>query len=81
MFGPLWPEGPPKGWPADPDVPQRADLPLELLSRAKVLEQMTEDETVNLFNQINAYYIARTGTRLTMEDLLPMIAAGVLAEV
>lgn len=81
FFGPLWPEGPPKGWPADPDVLQRADLPLELLSRAKVLEQMTEDETVNLFNQINAYYIARTGTRLTMEDLLPMIAAGVLAEV
>ncbi len=81
VFGPLWPEGPPKGWPADPDVLQRADLPLELLSRAKVLEQMTEDETVNLFNQINAYYIARTGTRLTMEDLLPMIAAGVLAEV
>lgn len=81
VFGPLWPEGPPKGWPADPDVPQRADLPLELLSRAKVLEQMTEDETVNLFNQINAYYIARTGIRLTMEDLRPMVAAGVLAEV
>ena len=81
VFGPLWPEGPPKGWPADPDVPPRADLPLELFSRAKVLEQMTEDETVNLFNQINAYYIARTGTRLTMEDLRPMIAAGLLAEV
>ena len=81
FFGPLWPEGPPKGWPAGPDVLQRADLPLELLSRAKVLEQMTEDETVNLFNQINAYYIARTGMRLTMEDLRPMVAAGVLAEV
>ena len=57
------------------------DLPLELLSRAKVLETMTEDETVNLFNKINAYYITRTGTRLTMEDLRPLIAAAVLAEV
>jgi hypothetical protein len=81
VFGPLWPEGPPKGWPADPDTPQRTDLPLELLSRARVLERMTEDEAVNLFNAINAYYIARTGDRLTLEDLRPFIAAGVLAGV
>jgi hypothetical protein len=81
VFGPLWPEGPPPGWPADPDVPQRTDLPLELLSAARVLEQMTEDEAVNLFNAINAYYIARTGDRLTLEDLRPLIAAAVPAEV
>ncbi|HVK17520.1 MAG TPA: hypothetical protein VM533_11280 [Fimbriiglobus sp.] len=24
VFGPLWPEGPPAGWPADPDAPQPA---------------------------------------------------------
>lgn len=81
VFGPLWPEGPPPGWPADPDVPQRSDLPLVLLSRARFLERMTEDEAVNLFNAINAYYIARTGDRLTMEDLRPLIAAAVTAEV
>jgi hypothetical protein len=81
VFGPLWPEGAPAGWPADPEVPQRAELPLELLSRARVLEQMTEDEAVNLFNTINAYYIARTGNRLTMEDLRPLIAVSELAEV
>ena len=81
VFGPLWPEGPPPGWPADPDVPQRTDLPLELLSRARVLERMTEDEAVNLFNAINAYYIARTGHRLTLEDLRPSLPAAVPAEV
>jgi hypothetical protein len=46
-----------------------------------VLEQMTEDEAVNVFNTINAYYIARTGNRLTMEDLRPLIAVSELAEV
>jgi hypothetical protein len=81
VFGPLWPEGPPKGWPVDPDTPQRTDLPLELLSRARVLEQMTEDEVVHLFNTVNAYYIARTGQRLTLEDLRPLVAATMLAEV
>ena len=80
VFGPLWPEGPPDGWPADPDVPQRTDLALEILSRPR-RPQMTEDDTVNLFNAINAYYIARTGNRLTMEDLRPLIAAAVPAEV
>jgi hypothetical protein len=81
VFGPLWPEGPPDGWPADPDVPQRADLPLETLSRARVLEQMTADDTVNVFNAINAYYIARTGHRLTLEDLRPLVPAAVPVEV
>ena len=42
---------------------------------------MTEDEAVNLFNTIDAYYIARTGNRLTMEDLRPLIAVSELAEV
>jgi len=61
-------------------VPQRAALPLEILSGARFLEQMTEDDTVNLFNAVNSYYIARTGARLTMEDLRPSIAAAALVE-
>lgn len=81
VFGPLWPEGPPAGWPADPDVPQRAELPLALVSAARALERMTEDEVVNLFNAVNAYYVARTGDRLTIEDLRPLLAAGVFAGV
>ena len=39
------------------------------------------DEAVNLFNMINAYYIARTGDRLTIEDLRPYLPAAVPAEV
>jgi hypothetical protein len=81
VFGPLWPEVPPPGWPADPEVPQRADLPLEILSRARDLDRMTEDDVVNVFNAINAYYIARTGVRLTMDDLRPLLTAAVPAEV
>ncbi len=27
-FGPLWPEGPPPGWPADPDTPQQTQQPV-----------------------------------------------------
>ena len=81
IFGPLWPEKRTAGWPADSDIPQRSDLPLELLSRGRNLEQMTEDETVHLFNLINEYYIARTGNRLTMEGLRPFLTAAVLVEV
>lgn len=80
-FGPLWPEGSPADWPANPEVLPRSDLSLEVLSNARDLERMTEDDVVNLFNAINAYYIARTGHRLTMEDLQPRVAAGVPAEV
>ena len=81
VFGPLWPEGSPPGWPADPDVPQFRDLALEVVSAARDLEPMTEDLAVHLFNAINAFYIARTGHRLTMEDLRPLISAAVSAEV
>ena len=28
VFGPLWPEGPPTGWPADPDTPQQTQQPV-----------------------------------------------------
>jgi hypothetical protein len=81
VFGPLWPEGPPPGCPAESDVPHRQDLALELVSAARDLETMTEDRAVHLFYAINAYYIARTGHRLTMEDLRPFISTGVPAEV
>lgn len=81
VFGPLWPEGPPAGWPANTEIPQRTDLALELVSAARDPDRMTEDEAVNLFNHINGYYIARTGQRLTLEDLRPLIAACVHSEV
>ena len=81
VFGPLWPEGPPDGWPADEEIQSRTDLPIELLSAARYLEQVTEYETINVLRAINAYYIARTGVRLTMEDLRTLLPVGELAEV
>jgi len=81
VFGPLWPEGPPAGWSADPDVPQRSDLTLEVLSSSPSLDRVIEDEVVNLFNSINDYYIARTGNRLTLEDLRLLVSRALPVEV
>jgi hypothetical protein len=76
VFGPLWPEGPPSGWPADPDLPQRTELPLAFLAREGVLPVIIEDEVVNLFNALNRYYILRTGDRLTVDgDIHTLLAA------
>ena len=76
MFGPLWPEGPPPGWPADPDVPARTELPVAFLALERVSPVVLEDEAVNLFNALNRYHIARTGQRLTLEgDIHTMVAA------
>lgn len=67
VFGPLWPEGPPVGWPADPDLPQRTELPLTVAAGEGVAPDRLVDEVVNLFNALNRYHIARTGRRLTLE--------------
>jgi hypothetical protein len=76
VFGPLWPEGPPPGWPADPDVPQRAELPVSFLALERVIPMVLEDEAVNVFNALNRYYIARTGDRLTLDgDIHTLVTA------
>ncbi|HET6573981.1 MAG TPA: hypothetical protein VFG68_10295 [Fimbriiglobus sp.] len=76
VFGPLWPEGPPPGWPADPDLPQRTELPLAFVAREGTLPRVIEDEVVNLFNALNRYYILRTGDRLTVDgDIHTLLAA------
>jgi len=80
VFGPLWPEGPPKGWPPITDVPQRADLAIEMFARERATEQMVEDDIVNLFNALNRYHIARSGVRLTLEQFQSLISAFVPAE-
>ncbi len=81
VFGPLWPEGPPKGWPAITDVPQRAELTIEAFARDRATEQMIEDDIVNLFNALNRYHIARSGVRLTLEQFQSLLPASVPAEV
>ena len=81
VFGPLWPEGPPKGWPPQTDAPQRAELVIEAFARERATEQMVEDDIVNLFNALNRYHIARSGVRLTLEQFRSLLPASVLAEV
>ncbi|HUR54125.1 MAG TPA: hypothetical protein VMZ71_08335, partial [Gemmataceae bacterium] len=66
VFGPLWPEGLPKGWPVDESL-TATELPLRFLVRNGTKPAVSEDEAVNLFNILNQYHIARTGVRLTLE--------------
>lgn len=81
VFGPLWPEGKPAGWPDDPEMPKRADLALEAVASERATETMIEDEVVNLFLAMNRFHIARTGHPLTVEDFHPFLAALVPAGV
>jgi hypothetical protein len=81
VFGPLWPEGPPKGWPPVTDAPPRTELSFEVFARERATEQMIEDDVVNLFNALNRYHIARSGVRLTLEQFRSLLPALVPAEV
>jgi hypothetical protein len=66
VFGPLWPDGLPKGWPVDESL-SFTELPLQFLIRNGTKPGVSEDEVVNLFNILNQSHIARTGVRLTLE--------------
>lgn len=81
VFGPLWPEGKPAGWPDDPELPKRTDIALEAVVSERATETMIEDEVVNLFLAMNRFHIARTGQSLTVEDFQPYLAALVPAGV
>ncbi len=81
VFGPLWPEGPPKGWPVDPDARKHTDIALEVVNGDGLEERVVEDDVVNLFNAMNRYHIARGGQPLSLEDFQPLISALVPAGV
>jgi hypothetical protein len=81
VFGPLWPEGPPNGWPPIADVPQHDKISLTFFAREHAMGQITEDDVVNLFNALNHYHITRGGAPLTYEDLRSLLPALVPAEV
>ncbi len=81
VFGPLWPEGKPTGWPDDPELPKRTDIAPEVVASERATETMIEDEVVNLFLAMNRFHIARTGHPLTVEDFHPFLAAPVPAGV
>lgn len=67
VFGPLWPEGPPRGWPEEQDGLNQSELPLRYLAQRDTASRTLEDEVVNLFNALNEYHVARTGVRLTLD--------------
>lgn len=81
VFGPLWPEGPPQGWPPVADAPGRAGVVIEAFARERPSEAVIEDEVVNLFNALNRYHIARSGVRLTLDQFRSLLPALVAAEV
>lgn len=81
VFGPLWPEGPPKGWPPITDIPRRNGLSLAFFARERPTAPMIEDDVVNLFDAINRYHISRGGVPLTYEDLRSLLPALIPAEV
>lgn len=75
VFGPLWPEGPPKGWPADPTIPSRTELPFTLWIGEDTSDDVVKAEMSLLFDVFNRYYIARAGDRLTPEgDIYTSVA-------
>ncbi|MDY3553978.1 hypothetical protein R5W24_003092 [Gemmata sp. JC717] len=80
VFGPLWPEGAPKGWPAS-DVPLRPELVIEGFVREQAAHRAIVDDVVNLFHALNRYYIARSGSRLTLDQFNSLLPARVPAEV
>ncbi|MDY3561506.1 hypothetical protein R5W23_002784 [Gemmata sp. JC673] len=80
VFGPLWPEGAPKGWPAS-DVPLRPELVIEGFVREQAAHRVIVDDVVNLFNVLNRYYIVRSGSRLTLDQFNSLLPALVPAEV
>jgi hypothetical protein len=81
VFGPLWPEGAPAGWPADPEVPQHSSITLELTQQDDIPEKVLLNETMNIFNALNEYHISRGGQTLCLEDFQPMISSRVLSGV
>jgi hypothetical protein len=80
VFGPLWRDGPPLGWPADliPTPPTNFYIGV---SQQESLEQRLVEETLNVFNALNEYHVSRGGQPLTLADLQPFVPALVPAGV
>lgn len=72
FFGPLWPNGPPPGWPvgaqADPDTEDPNGLVLRLHVGKFAPEEEVAAEVINLINALSAYHIACGGSGFVIED-------------
>ena len=73
-FGPMWPDGPPKGWPVD----EFSKLVLKVTAPANIPPAELEADLVELYTAMNDWHIARGGSGLSVEDFKKYVAAGVL---
>lgn len=81
VFGPLWPDGPPEGWPIQSDAPhvdpaaeyspatQDEDFKLIIRAVAKpgVSAETVREHIVKLFEALNEYSLEKYGRRLTAD--------------
>lgn len=86
FFGPLWPEGEPKGWPSASAEPARRKdaetssteerLVVQATVRGSVDDETLVDGITNLYKALNKYHILCGGTGLTIDDWRIFVRSG-----
>lgn len=66
VFGPLWPDGPPPGWPADPQDDE-FKLVFRAVAEPGVSAETVRKHAVELFRALNEYSLEKYGRRLTKD--------------
>jgi hypothetical protein len=83
-FGPMWPNGLPKGWPkseAEPLTPRTETeqkirgLVLALMAKADTSPEVIEEGLVKLYTAANQYHMARGGGVLNPDSFQQMISS------
>lgn len=82
VFGPMWPEGCPDGWPADSaplpsrniDEPSEFKLVLRAMAEPGVTAEEVAQHLVKLFKAMNQYSLAKYGRRLTKDGFKRLVA-------
>ena len=72
VFGPLWPDGPPQGWPTESNI---RGLILELFCRPDTPPEVIGEGLVKLWEAANEYHMARGGGVLTFDDFKQFVGA------
>lgn len=65
VFGPLWPDGPPSGWPTDPEDDFK--LVIRAVAEPGVTAETVRKHAVELFKALNEYSLEKYGRRLTKD--------------
>ncbi len=74
VFGPLWPEGLPPGWPTE-DLAQLRGIVLELHSEPDADPHLIGDAVVKLWEVANEYHMACGGGVLTIDEFKQLMPA------